>query len=142
MATFAGLNATGNNPLPGSVPLIGRTADSVFIKIKDAGLPIVDGVPADGKFRSMTRDNACKSSRSFVRSDADTGWGLICVAPPRNVYRRISRAFDGLPLLMGPLYVDDGDGDLVIFGFGWPSNASKEIAKAVGADGSYLSASR
>jgi hypothetical protein len=138
VATFAGLNATGNNPLPGSVPVIGRTADSIFNKIENAGLPITDGVPADAKFRSMTRNNACKSSRSFVRSDAESGWGLICVAPPHSVYRRISRAFDGVPMLMGPLYVDDGDGDLVIFGFGWPPNASKQIAKAAGAEGSYL----
>jgi hypothetical protein len=138
VATFAGLNATGNNPLPGSVPVIGRNADSIFTKIENAGLPITDGVPADAKFRSMTRNNACKSSRSFVRSDTDTGWGLICVAPPPSVYRRISRAFEAVPMLMGPMYVDDGGGDLVIFGFGWPSNASKQIAEAVGAEGSYL----
>jgi hypothetical protein len=134
------LNATGANPLPASVPVLGENADSVFHQIQADGVPITDGEPSDAKFRDMTRHNACQSSRSFVRSDADQGWGVICVRPPRDVFRRISDAYNDVPMLVGPLYVDDDNGHLVIFGFGWPSNASKMIADAIHANGSYLEA--
>ena len=139
VGVFAALNAAGSNPLPGSVPVIGRNATSVFKQIQSDGLPITDGEPADPKFREMTRHNACKSSRSFVRSDADQGWGVVCVRPPQDVYRQISRAFETVPALLGPLWVDDHEGDVIVFGFGWPANASKMIFDAIGASGTYIS---
>ncbi|HEX6049293.1 MAG TPA: hypothetical protein VFZ21_08490 [Gemmatimonadaceae bacterium] len=60
----------------------------------------------------MVRDNGCKSSRAFVRTDTDDiGWGFICVRPPADAYQRVSVAFDEIPMLVGPLYVDDSDGE-------------------------------
>jgi hypothetical protein len=42
-------------------------------------------------------------------------------------------------VLIGPLYVDDGDGEVIVLGFGWPADASKTFYDAIGAsDGSYL----
>jgi hypothetical protein len=128
---------TGHNPLPADVPLVGRTADDVYRDIKDAGYRVTDGHPT-GQFRNVAENNSCKSSRTFVRTDADVGWAVICVKPPRSAYRRLSAAFENVPSLIGPLYLDDSNGELVIFGFGWPEKASKQIYDAVGADGSYL----
>jgi hypothetical protein len=111
----------------------------VYSDLRDAGLPITDGKPADPDYQRLTEHNACRSSRSFVRTDSDTGWAVICVDPPRENYRRISDAFDDVPLLIGPLYVDDGAGETVIFGFGWPADASKQMYDAIGASGgNYL----
>lgn len=124
--------------VPTSMPVIGKNADTVFGQIKDAGLPITDGVPADSEFRDMVKNNVCESSRTFVRSDADMGWGLICVNPPDSAYRRMSNALDGVPMFMGPLYVDDNHGDVIVFGLGWPTNASKQVANAIDANGTYL----
>jgi hypothetical protein len=126
--------------LPAGIPLVGRDADTVYAQIKRAGLPITDGEPSSEDFRRMVHNNGCKSSRSFVRTDNDdVGWGFICVKPPADVYRRVSDAFENVPLLVGPMYVDDGGGDVIIFGFGWPGDASKTIYDAVdGNGGNYL----
>lgn len=131
---------TGNNPLPVDVPVLGRDADDVYSDIKDAGLPVTDGRPSSPQFRELVSHNSCSSSRTFVRTDANVGWAIICVKPPRPAYRRLSSAFDhGVPLLAGPLYVDDGGGDVVIVGLGWPPDASKRLYEAIGASGgSYL----
>jgi hypothetical protein len=40
---------------------------------------------------------------------------------------RMNAAFDDVPLLMGPLFVDDGGGEVLILGYGWPADASKTI---------------
>lgn len=126
--------------LPAGTPLLGPTANSVYEKLRAAGLPITDGEPADPSFRRMVRRNSCASSRSFVRTDtADVGWGFICVDPPRDAYQRMSRAMDGVPLLIGPLFVDDGGGEVIIFGIGWPVEASRKMYRAIGASGgTYL----
>jgi len=126
--------------LPASVAVVGRDAGTVFDQSTRAGLPITDGVPGSPDFRDMVRNNGCKSSRSFVRTDtAETGWGFICVRPPDGAYRRVSGAFEEIPMLVGPLYVDDGDGEVIVFGFGWPADASKLVYDAMGASGgTYL----
>lgn len=126
--------------LPASVPLVGRDANTVYAQIKRAGLPVTDGEPSSDDFRQIVHNNGCKSSRSFVRTDNDdVGWGVICVKPPGEAYRRMSDAFQNVPLLAGPLYVDDGGGEVIIFGFGWPTDASKTIYDAIdGNGGTYL----
>jgi hypothetical protein len=132
-----------HNPLPVGVPLLGRDANDVYQDIKDAGLPVADGTPKSSEYRDIVNNNSCKSSRSFVRTDTDVGWAIICVKPPAAAYKRMSATFDeGVPALAGPLYVDDGDGDVVIFGLGWPDNASKQLYDAIDASGgSYLTKS-
>jgi hypothetical protein len=126
--------------VPAIVPVLGRDADSVYSQLQRAGLPIADGEPSTEDFREMVRSNGCKSSRPFVRTDTDdTGWGFICVRPPTEAYNRIADAFDKIPMLVGPLYVDDGDGEVVVFGFGWPADASKTVYDAIGgSEGTYL----
>lgn len=124
--------------VPASVPLVGKNADSVYEQLLAAGVPVADGVPADADFRRMVDENACESSRPFVRSDAEQGWGLICVKPPADAFRRTSDTYNEMPMLLGPLYVEDGGGEVVVFGFGWPGNASEMIADAINADGEYL----
>jgi hypothetical protein len=140
LAVFAALYLVPDlrSGVPATVPVVGKDADSVYRQLTSAGLPVTDGVPADSEFRRLVDENACRSSRAFVRSDADQGWGLICVKPPRDVYRRISDAFTDVPMLIGPLYVEDGGGETVVFGFGWPANSSEMVAEAIGADGEYL----
>jgi hypothetical protein len=126
--------------LPTGVPVVGRDAGTVYDQLVRAGLPITHGEPSSREFRDMVRTNGCKSSRPFVRTDTeDTGWGFICVKPPAKAYNRISDAFDDIPMLIGPMYVDDGDGEVIVFGFGWPADASKTIYDAIGASrGTYL----
>jgi len=126
--------------LPVDVPVVGRDANTVFAQLTRAGLPIADGEPTSQDFREMVHNNGCGSSRAFVRTDTgDTGWGFICVKPPAEAYQRISDAFDEIPLLIGPMYVDDGGGEVIVFGFGWPADASKTIYDAIGASGgTYL----
>lgn len=126
--------------LPVGLPVVGRSADTVFDQLTRAGLPVSHGEPSSGDFRRMVRRNGCNSSRAFVRSDTEgTGWGFICVKPPADAYERISSAFDDMPMLLGPLYVDDGGGDVIVFGFGWPADASETVYNAIdGADGTYL----
>lgn len=126
--------------LPAGVPVVGRDAGTVYDQLVRAGLPIADGEPSSEEFRDMVRSNGCQSSRPFVRTDTDdTGWGFICVKPPAEAYDRISGAFDDIPMLVGPLYVDDSDGEVIVFGFGWPADASKTIYDAIGGSGgTYL----
>ena len=131
---LAGCEA-GNAPVLGSGP----DADSVFEDMKAAGLPITDGVPASGRFRNLIGNNSCETSRGFVRSDADRGWGLICVGAPASAARRIFNTFNGLPMLIGPLYTDAEGQEIIVFGLGWPGNASKLVADSLGESaGSYL----
>ena len=125
------------NPVPAGVPGVGRDANDVYRDIKAAGFPVTDGHPT-GQFRDIATNNACDSSRTFVRTDSNVGWAMICVRPPRSTFNRISHAFDDVPMIAGPLYLDDDDGKVVIFGFGWPAKTSKQFADAIGADGSYL----
>jgi hypothetical protein len=131
---------TGHNPLPADIPVVGRDATDVFNDIKRAGLPVTDGTPSSSEFRAIVESNSCESSRSFVRSDSDMGWAMICVNPPASAHERLSSAFaEDVPMLTGPLYVDDGSGDVVVFGMGWPPDASKQIYDAMGASGgNYL----
>lgn len=124
--------------VPAAVPVFGKSADAVFRDITSAGLPVTEGEPASADFRSLVKHNACKSSRSFVRSDDDQGWALICVKPTAEAFARLSDAFEGMPALLGPMYVDDNDGEVVVFGLGWPANSSKLVAEAIHADGSYI----
>jgi hypothetical protein len=124
--------------VPAAVPVVGKNADTVFKQLQQDGLPVTHGEPASTEFRDMVHNNACRSSKAFVRSDADQGWGFICVGSPEGTRQRISDAFTDLPVLMGPLYVDDDGGDTIIVGLGWPGNASKMVAEAINADGTYL----
>jgi hypothetical protein len=57
---------------------------------------------------------------------------------PADLYRSTRKAFSHMLLLVGPLYLDSGNGDLVIFGFGWPRDASKKFATTLGVAGTYL----
>jgi hypothetical protein len=75
-----------------------------------------------------------------VRTDSDRGWGLFCVQPSKAAFRRLSSAFDGMPSLVGPLYVDDERAEVIVFGLGRPSDASEIVAEAIDAHGSYLAA--
>jgi hypothetical protein len=70
--------------IPADVPLVGRNADDVFRDMQEAGLPITDGRPQSEEFADVIDQNACKSSRGVVRTDAEVGWALICVKPPRE----------------------------------------------------------
>lgn len=91
----------------------------------------------------MVRENGCAQSRSFVRSDADQGWGFICVGLDREAFKHVSSGFESVPAMLGALYVDAYDGDVVIMGFGWPDDASELVHKAVGDDrGTFLGPSR
>jgi len=133
------LIAGARDSLPSQLPLISRDADTVYSQLTRAGLPITNGEPKSEDFRSIVRRSGCASSRAFVRTDTeDTGWGFICVDAPQEAYRRISGAFKEIPLLVGPLYVEDGDGEVLVFGFGWPIDASKTVYDAIEADGTYL----
>jgi hypothetical protein len=130
----------GDNPLPAGLPLIGRDANDVYNDIRQAGYPVAPGRPQQKRFNEILKNNSCRSSKGFVRTDKDVGWAIICVKPPRDAYRRMSKAFDSVPVLVGPLFVDDNGGDVLIFGFGWPLDSSKKIYQAIGASGgSYLS---
>lgn len=126
--------------IPGSVPVVGKDATDVFGQLQRAGLPITDGRPASSDYDDMIDRNGCKSSRPFVRTDTeDSGWGFICVKPPGAAYRQMNSAFDEVPMLAGPLFVDDGGGDVLVLGLGWPPDASKTMYTAIGGSGgSYL----
>ena len=126
-------------PVPGAKP----SAASVYRDLEAAGLPITDGRPADPKFAEMVRENGCAQSRSFVRSDADQGWGFICVGLDREAFERVSSGFESVPALLGGLYADAYSGDVVVVGFGWPDDASELVHKAIGDDqGTFLGPSR
>lgn len=126
--------------VPSAVPAVGKNADDVLRQMQGAGIPITAGRPADAKFNEMIDHNDCKSSRSFVRTDTeDTGWGFACVRPSSGAYRRMSSAFDDIPMITGPMFVDDDNGEVVVLGFGWPADASKTIYDAIGGSkGTYL----
>lgn len=124
--------------VPAAVPVVGKDASTVFKQLQQDGLPVTHGEPASADFRDMVHNNACKSSKAFVRSDADQGWGFICVGAPEGARQRMSDAFTDIPVFMGPLYVDDDGGDTIIVGLGWPGNAPKMVAEAINANGNYL----
>ena len=126
------------NQLPASVPLVGKNADSVWSQIQDSGLGVEDGVPSAPKFRELVNNNSCKSSHSFVQSRGDSGWALICVKPPRAVYRNMRNAMNDIPALLLPMWVDQNHGEVIIFGMGWPGRASEQVADAIGGNAEYL----
>lgn len=120
----------------------GPSADAVFDQMVDAGLPIEDGVPSSKDFQDLAKNNICDSSRTFVRTDADVGWGLICVDPSNpEAMTKATDAVRELPALVGPLLAESADHRLIIFGLGWPADSSKRIAEATGATGNYLAPS-
>jgi hypothetical protein len=123
--------ATGCDPDLGDA-IGGPSADSVFEDLDSAGLPITDGVPTDPDYAAMVRENACEDSRSFVRTDSNKGWGIICIGLPASKARSIYDSFDGSPALLGPLYADAEDNEIIVFGFGWPNDASKLVHDALG----------
>jgi hypothetical protein len=127
--------ASGGSDELSALPVVGRDANTVYRDIRAAGLPVTDGRPSSSDYDDLVDRNACESSRTFVRTDTDVGWAIICVDPPAGAYRRMNDAFDEVPTLMGPLYVDDGGGDVVIFGLGWPADASKQLYDAIGGSG-------
>ena len=118
----------------------GRSADAVFADLQDAGLPIADGRPASSEFQSLVDSNRCEDSRSFIRTDTDNvGWGLICVGLDKATFNSISSTFESVPALVGPLYADADDGNVIVVGFGWPVGASEIVHDVLGDEsGSYL----
>lgn len=120
-----------------NVPVVGRSANDIYTKLQQAGLPVTDGRPSSNEFSRLVENNRCRSSRSFVRTGSDKGWAIICVGLDNATFRKLSSAFDRIPLLLGPLYADAQRGDVVVFGFGWPPNASKLVHDVIGA-GAYL----
>lgn len=142
VAAVAWLKVGGHNPLPVGVPLIGKDAGDIYNEIHDAGWPVAPGQPKSNRFADLVKHNSCSSSKAFVRTDRDVGWAIICVKPPHQAYERLSSAFNNVPMFMGPLYVDDGDGNVVIFGFGWPADTSKKFYDAIGASGGNYLASK
>ena len=130
------------NQIPAGVPVVGKDASSVWAQIQDSGLAVTEGEPSAPRFRQLAHNNACQSSRSFVQSEGDTGWAIICVKPPRGAYRDMRRSMDGAPALLAPMWVDQNDGEVIIFGMGWPGKASQQIADAIGGDAEYLTFSR
>jgi hypothetical protein len=138
-AVIAALAIPGvRNQLPADVPVIGKDASSVWAQIQDSGLAVTDGEPSAAKFRQLVHHNACKSSHSFVQSEGDSGWALICVKPPRSAYREMRKSMDGVPALLAPMWVDQNGGEVVIFGMGWPGKASEQIADAIGGDTEFV----
>jgi hypothetical protein len=115
-----------------------RRDASVLAKLQAAGWPVGEGRPASASFESLTGKTRCASSKTFVRTDnAKTGWGFICVGMPADLYARINKVFSNTLAILGPLYLDSGK-DLVIFGFGWPSDTSKQFATTLKTTGTYL----
>jgi len=113
-------------------------ADSVLTKLEAAGWPVGDGMPSSASFKSLTGKTRCASSKTFVRTDnTKSGWGFICIGMPADLYARISKTFSSTLMILGPLYLDSGK-DLVVFGFGWPSDASKKFATTLKTSGTYL----
>src|SRR5689334_16988670 len=51
---------------------------------------------------------------------------------PDDLYARINRTFTHSLVILGPLYADSGDGNLVIFGFGLPADTSEQFASTLG----------
>src|SRR4051812_17189672 len=139
IAAVVWLKVGGENPLPAGVPVIGRDATDIYNDVKEAGYPVAPGRPRQSKFSDILKNNSCRSSKGFVRTDKDVGWAIICVKPPHDAYQRMSKAFESVPVIVGPLYVDDGGGGVLIFGFGWPLDSSKKLYEAIGASGgNYL----
>lgn len=121
--------------VPGGKP----SAGSVFRKLQAAGLSIENGEPEAARFRDIVHDNNCAQSRGFVRSESDKGWALICVGMPRQAFKRLAAKNESVPSLLGPLYADAFDGDVVIIGFGWPDDFSERVSNALGdPEGNYL----
>jgi hypothetical protein len=57
---------------------------------------------------------------------------------PNDLYHEIHSTFSHTLRIVGPLYLDAGNGDLVVFGFGWPSDTSEKFANSLGTSGNYL----
>jgi hypothetical protein len=112
-------------------------ANAVLQKLEDDGWPVGDGIPASHEFRTLTGKARCTSSKTFVRTGADSGWGFICLNMPADVYAKVQSVFDKALMIMAPLYLDSGR-DLVIFGFGWPGDSSQKFADSLGTTGNYL----
>jgi hypothetical protein len=126
------------NQLPANVPVVGNKADTVWAQIRDSGLAVGEGEPSATRFGDLVKHNSCKSSHSFVQSEGDTGWAIICVKPPRDAYRALRKTMNGIPALLAPIWVDQNHGEVIIFGMGWPGKASDQIAKAIGGDAEYV----
>ena len=139
---LAGCGSSSTNKHPGGGVVINGSgyfnADAVLSKLEAAGWPVGEGQPASASFRSLTGKTRCSSSKTFVRTgNAKTGWGFICVGMPADLYARISKTFSHTLMILGPLYLDSGR-NLVVFGFGWPSDTSKKFATTLKATGTYL----
>ncbi len=112
-------------------------ANIVLQELEDGGWPVGDGIPSSPDFKSLTGKTRCASSKTFVRTDSDRGWGFICVKMPPDMYQKVQDVFDKALVLTAPLYLDAGS-DLVIFGFGWPGDSSQKFAETLGTTGNYL----
>jgi hypothetical protein len=112
-------------------------ANAVLQKLEGDGWPVGDGYPSSAEFRALTGKTRCTSSKTFVRTDSDKGWGFICLNMPADMYAKVQDVFDKALVIMAPLYLDSGP-DLVIFGFGWPGDSSEKFAESLGTTGNYL----
>ena len=112
-------------------------ADAVLVALENGGWPVGEGYPTGTQFQTLRGKTRCSSSKTFVRTDVNRGWGFICLGMPADLYTGIRKVFDNALVLMGPLYLDSGP-DLVIFGFGWPTDTSQKFAKTLGTTGMYL----
>jgi hypothetical protein len=117
------------------------SADGVLQALQDDGWPVGDGMPTSPQFKALTGKTRCTSSKTFVRTGADRGWGFICLNMPLDMYAKVQDVFDAALVSMAPLYLDSGR-DLVIFGFGWPGDSSEMFAETLGTTGTYLLAPR
>jgi hypothetical protein len=121
------------------VPLIGQKgATDYYAELKEAGWPVTDGRPSSPEFSDLVSNNRCGSSYSFVRSDADRGWGIICVDAPKDVVDKVRDLFDEILAITGPLYLSSPSGDVLIFGFGWPDDTSQRFEETLDLGGEHL----
>ena len=136
----AGCVATEDNPGGGIVLNDSgyMNANTVLDKLVDGGWPVGEGYPSSPQFASLKGRTRCSSSKTFVRTDSDRGWGFICVGMPNDLYVSIKGTFEDSLVIMAPLYLDSEGGQLVVFGFGWPGDTSQRFAETLDANGTYL----
>jgi hypothetical protein len=133
--------APGESPSANAVVLNGSgylNASAVLQTLEDDGWPVGDGYPSSPQFQTLRGQTRCSSSKTFVRTDADRGWGFICLGMPDDLYRKIHSTFANTLMILAPLYFDSGNGDLVVLGFGWPGDTSQKFANTLGVSGNYL----
>jgi hypothetical protein len=131
---------TGADPGSGFTPNNSGyfSADEVFRALEGNGWPVADGYPSSSAFQGLRGRTRCESSRTFVRSDAESGWGFICVGAPADLYASAHDLFAKALVIMGPLYLSSADHTILVFGFGWPGDTSEKFEETLKLGGDYL----